>query len=124
MMHNFVQILGEIENLFLSNSHNISTLVGALIESDNLFEITNDGTSLGLLNTLKKAAIKPQTDNSKYKIDALKQRVQKSKTGRKPQMMISKDKLRNLIYIGSKNTDVSKSLNAGRNLVACYVTCH
>ena len=49
-MSNFVEILDEIENRFLSNSHSASMLVGMLIELDNLIEKYNYNASLGLLN--------------------------------------------------------------------------
>ena len=49
-MSNFVDILDEIDNRFLSNLHNVSISVDALIELDNLIENANDGMSLGSLN--------------------------------------------------------------------------
>ena len=48
-MSNFFYALEEIENRFLSNSRNISMLVGALIELDNLIENAADEINLGLM---------------------------------------------------------------------------
>ena len=57
-MSNFVHILEEIENLFLSSFQNVSVLVGMLIKLDNLIKNAIDETNLGLINTLKTPALK------------------------------------------------------------------
>ena len=65
-----------------------------------------------------------QLDNSKCKIETWKQHISKSQTGRRPQTLIDKDMLRYLTSIGSKNTDIDKIFNVGRNLVARCVKFH
>ena len=49
----FFETLDEIENRFLSNSHNFPILVDTLIGIDSLLENTNDDVNIGLSNSLK-----------------------------------------------------------------------
>ena len=48
----------------------------------------------------------------------------KSQIGGRPQIIMNKDMLMHLMSIGSNNTDVTKIINAGRNLVAHCVKFH
>ena len=47
--------------------------------------------------------------------------MSKSQTGFRPQTLINKDLLSHLISIRSKNTDIAKTFNVARHLVACCV---
>ena len=73
---------------------------------------------------LKKTVLKQKLDNSKCKTDTSKQDIPKSKTGGRPQIMSDKVVLRNFASFGSQNTDLTKILNVGRNLVARCVKFH
>ena len=50
--------------------------------------------------------------------------MSKLETGSRPQKMINKDMLKHLIAIGSKNTGITKMINADRNLVAHFIKFH
>ena len=53
-----------------------------------------------------------------------KKNVSKSETGGRPQIMINKDILEYLTSIGLKSTDIAKTFNIGRMLVAQCVKFH
>ena len=63
-MSNFFEILDEIENLFLSNPHDVPLLVDSLIELNSLIDNTNDEISHVLLNDLKREVLKQHLNNS------------------------------------------------------------
>ena len=42
----------------------------------------------------------------------------------RPQTMVNKDTLKHWIAIGSKNTEIAKIFNVGRNTLACCIKFH
>ena len=53
-MSNFFDTLDEIENRFISNSHDVSMIACMSMKLDILIKNDNNDINLGLLNALKK----------------------------------------------------------------------